>query len=75
MSRYSADDNHEALLEAQTDLYYETVGSICCEPALDFGPDETMYGFDHAETCDHYDGAPLYRPGMGPGDPVRCNND
>lgn len=36
------------------------------------------------EGCDNHaldwcpvfeDGAPLYRDGMGPGDPVRCDND
>lgn len=37
----------------------------CCEG----GP----YG--HADECENYDGAPYYRPGMGPGDPVRCDND
>lgn len=27
------------------------------------------------EDDDDYDGAPYYRDGMGPGDPVRCDND
>jgi hypothetical protein len=74
MSRYSADDQHEAMLEAQTDLYYEMLGDACCPPALEYD-EYTMRPDMHDEDCDRYDGAPLYRPGMGPGDPVRCAND
>lgn len=35
------------------------------------------YGCDSYAVCGEYepDGAPLYRPGMGPEDPVRCDND
>lgn len=37
--------------------------------------DREPSGTDHDHDCDNYDGAPLYRDGMGPGDPVRCDND
>lgn len=35
------------------------------------------YGCDGYAVCGEYepDGAPLYRDGMGPDDPVRCDND
>lgn len=54
-----------------------TVQTFCCDEASEWDDafDGIMYGFHHNGECENYDGAPLYRPGMGPEDPVRCEND
>lgn len=60
-------------LDKARELLLESV--VCCDNATEWVDPADMFGRDHSDDCDNYDGAPLYRDGMGPNDPVRCDND
>lgn len=54
------------------DQMFEALEGHCCiEQKENWDLDSRR----HSDDCENYDGAPMYRPGMGPGDPVRCAND
>lgn len=59
------------------DAWYEADAHDYDEDDLNAAGTPWCYGCDDYATCGAYepDGAALYRQGMGPVDPVRCDND